>query len=409
LLGALRHRNYRLFFTGQVISTIGTWMQTIAQPWLVLQLTHSGLWVGLVLAVQTTPVLVAGPLGGLVADRFPKRRILQVTQSLFMLPAFFLFLISYMHVAQVWMVFCSALAWGTIQLFDVPARQAFVIDMVGRDDLTNAIALNSSVFNGAAVIGPSLGGLIIAAIGVPACFLINGFSFLAAIAALSLMRNLPVLVPASDRPPAFHRIKEGAAYAFRDPLVGPMLLVLAIFSLFAMNRLTLIPLFADQVLDVGATGFGFLMASLGLGAVTGALTVATFARSADGNRQFWVAVAWGIALIFFSLSRTFWLSAALLFVAGFCQISFLAVANSRIQTATPDALRGRVMSLYAQALMGVGPIGATQAGAIASWLGAPWAMAIGAAIAGLTVVAVRVVKPAVFTRPPATEDQPIAT
>jgi MFS family permease len=178
-----------------------------------------------------------------------------------------------------------------------------------------------------------------------------------------------------------------------------MLLVLAIFSLFAMNRLTLIPLFADQVLDVGATGFGFLMASLGLGAVTGALTVATFERSADGNRQFWVAVAWGIALIMFSLSRTFWLSAALLFVSGFCQISFLAVANSRIQTATPDGLRGRVMALYAQALMGVGPIGSTQAGALASWLGAPWAMAIGAAIAGLTVVGVRLVRPAVFTRP----------
>jgi MFS family permease len=398
-----------LFFTGQVISTIGTWMQSIAQPWLVLQLTHNGLWVGLVLAMQFTPVLVAGPVGGLVADRFPKRRILQVTQTLFIIPAFFLFVISYTHVAQVWMVFCSALVWGTIQLFDVPARQAFVIEMVGREDLTNAIALNSSVFNGAAVIGPSLAGVIIGAIGVPACFLINAVSFLAAIAALALMRNLPVLVPVSDRPPAFQRIKEGAAYAFHDPLVGPMLLVLAIFSLFAMNRLTLIPLFADQVLDVGATGFGFLMAALGLGALTGALTVATFDRSADGNRQFWVAVAWGVALVLFSLSRTFWLSAALLFVAGFCQISFLAVANSRIQTATPDALRGRVMALYAQALMGVGPIGSTQAGALSSWLGAPWAMAIGASIAGLTVVAVRVVKPAVFTRPATPEDQPIVT
>jgi MFS family permease len=398
LLGALRHRNYRLFFTGQVISTVGTWMQSIAQPWLVLQLTHSGLWVGLVLAAQFTPVLVAGPVGGLVADRFPKRRVLLVTQTLFMAPAFFLFLISYAHVAQVWMVFASALAWGTIQLFDVPARQAFVIEMVGRDDLTNAIALNSSVFNGAAVVGPSLGGLLIAAVGVPACFLINALSFLAAIAALSLMQNLPVLVP-GERPPLFQRIKEGAAYAVQDPLVGTMLLVVAVFSLFAMNRLTLIPLFAEQVLNVGAAGFGFLMAALGLGAVTGALTVATLERSADGNRQFWVALAWGAALILFSFSRAFWLSALLLFAAGFCQISFLAVANSRIQTATPDGLRGRVMALYAQALMGVGPLGSTQAGALASWLGAPWAMGIGAALAGLTVVAVRLLRPAVFTRP----------
>src|SRR5439155_8439731 len=157
------------------------------------------------------------PVGGLVADRFPKRRILQVTQTLFMAPAFFLFVISYTHVAQVWMVFGSALVWGTIQLFDVPARQAFVIEMVGREDLTNAIALNSSVFNGAAVIGPSVGGILIAAFGVPACFLINALSFLAAIAALALMGNLPVLVHATTRPPALQRIKEGAAYALRDP------------------------------------------------------------------------------------------------------------------------------------------------------------------------------------------------
>jgi len=383
-------------------------MQSIAQPWLVLQLTHSGLWVGLVLAAQFTPVLVAGPVGGLVADRFPKRRILQVTQTLFMAPAFFLFVISYTHVAQVWMVFGSALVWGTIQLFDVPARQAFVIEMVGREDLTNAIALNSSVFNGAAVIGPSVGGILIAAFGVPACFLINALSFLAAIAALALMGNLPVLVHATTRPPALQRIKEGAAYALRDPMVGPMLLVLAVFSLFAMNRLTLIPLFAEQVLHVGAAGFGFLMGSLGLGAVTGALMVATFERSADGSRQFWVAVAWGVALVLFSFSRTFWLSALLLFAAGFCQISFLAVANSRIQTATPDALRGRVMALYAQALMGVGPIGSAQAGALATWLGAPWAMAIGAVVAALTVVGVRLLRPAVFTLPAGPEDQAIA-
>jgi MFS family permease len=398
-LGALRHRNYRLFFSGQVISTVGTWMQSIAQPWLVLQLTHSGLWVGLVLAAQFTPVLVAGPVGGLVADRFPKRRVLQVTQTLFMVPAFFLFLISYTHVAQVWMVFVAALAWGVIQLFDVPARQAFVIEMVGREDLTNAIALNSSVWNASAVVGPSVAGVLIAAIGVSFCFLANAVSFLGAIAALALMRNLPVLVGPGEPRPVFERVKEGAAYAARDPVVGMMLIVVAVFSLFAMNRLTLIPLFAEQVLNVGPAGFGFLMAALGLGALTGALSVAVLAGSADGNRQFWMAVVWTLALVAFSFSRLFALSAFFLFVSGFCQISFLAVANSRIQTATPDDLRGRVMALYAQALMGVGPIGSAQAGILASWLGAPWAMAVGALVAGLTVVAVRVARPAVFTRP----------
>jgi MFS family permease len=408
-LGALRHRNYRLFFTGQIISTVGTWMQSIAQPWLVLQLTHSGLWVGLVLAAQFTPVLVAGPIGGLVADRFPKRRILQVTQSLFVLPAFFLFAISYTHVAQVWMVFISALAWGTIQVFDVPTRQAFVIEMVGREDLMNAIALNSSVWNASAVVGPSVAGVVIAAVGVPFCFLANAVSFLGAIGALAMMRNLPVLVPAGEPRPAFQRIKEGAAYAAHEPMVGMMLLVVAVFSLFAMNRLTLIPLFAEQVLHVGAAGFGFLMASLGLGALAGALTVAVFSRSADGNRQFWMAVVWTLALVAFSFSRLFALSCLFLFVSGFCQISFLAVANSRIQTATPDSLRGRVMALYAQALMGVGPIGSAQAGVLSAWLGAPWAMAIGASIAGIVVVAVRLLRPAVFTRPTAAQDYPVVT
>jgi MFS family permease len=383
-------------------------MQSIAQPWLVLQLTHSGLWVGLVLAAQTTPVLLAGPVGGLVADRFPKRRVLQVTQTLFILPAFFLFLISYAHVAQVWMVFISALAWGTIQVFDVPARQAFVIDMVGREDLTNAIALNSSVWNAAAVVGPSVAGVLIAAVGVPFCFLANAVSFLGAIGALALMRNLPVLVGGGERRPAFQRIKEGASYAAHDPIVGMMLVVVAVFSLFAMNRLTLIPLFAEQVLHVGAAGFGFLMAALGLGALTGALSVAMVVRTADGGRQFWMAVIWTLALVAFSFSRVFAVSAFFLFVSGFCQISFLAVANSRIQTATPDDLRGRVMALYAQALMGVGPIGSAQAGVLASWLGAPAAMAIGACVAGLTVVAVRLARPAVFTRPAGVEEAPIA-
>jgi MFS family permease len=408
-LGALRHRNYRLFFAGQVISTVGTWMQSIAQPWLVLQLTHSALWVGLVLAAQFTPVLVAGPAGGLVADRFPKRRILQVTQVLFIVPAFLLFLISYTHVAQVWMVFGCALAWGTIQLFDVPARQSFVIEMVGREDLTNAIALNSTVWNMSAVVGPSVAGILIAAVGVPFCFLVNAISFLGAIVALAMMRNLPALVPVGERQPAFQRIKEGASYAAHDPVVGVMLLVVAIFSLFAMNRLTLIPLFAEQVLHVGAAGFGFLMASLGLGALAGALTVAMVARSAEGNRQFWAALVWTMALIAFSFSRVFALSAFFLFIAGFCQIYFLAVANSRIQTATPDSLRGRVMALYAQALMGVGPIGSAQAGILATWLGAPWAMAIGAAVAGLTVIAARLLRPGVFSASPPTGDYPLPT
>src|SRR5947209_6039103 len=375
-------------------------MQSVAMPWLALELTHSGLLVGLVLATQFTPVLLGSQLGGVVADRYHKRNILLVTQSLFTLPSFALFALSAGSHAQYWMVLVAAAQPGSINLFDVPARQSFLIEMVGRQDLMNAIALNSSVFNAAAVIGPSIAGLIIAALGVPICFLANSVSYLAAVGALLLMKDLPALVPDRHEQRWLERIAQGAAYARRQPIVGMLLIVVAVFSLFAMNRLTLIPLFADQVLHAGASGFGFLMASMGLGALVGALTLAFFpGLGADPARQFWLGLLWVAALLVFSFSRVFLLSTAALFVAGYSQISFVATANSRIQTLTPDGLRGRVMGLYAQALIGVGPLGAMQAGALATFLGAPWAMAIGASIAGAVVVATRLLRPTVFQRP----------
>jgi len=402
MLGALRHRNYRLFLTGQIISTIGTWMQSVAMPWLALQLTHSGFLVGLVLAVQFTPVLLGSQFGGVVADRYLKRRILLITQSAFTIPSFALFLLSASGHAQYWEVLAAAAATGTINLFDVPARQSFLVDMVGKQDLMNAIALNSSVFNGAAVIGPSVAGVIIGVVGVPICFLANSISYLAAVAALLLMRDLPTVVRGRYEQHWLRHVAEGLSYARREPVVGLLLLVVAVFSLFAMNRLTLMPLFADQVLHVGASGFGFLMGSMGLGALAGALTLAFFpALGANPQRQFLLGMIWVAALLTFSFSRVFPLSLATLLVAGYCQISFVATANNRIQTLTPDNLRGRVMALYAQALIGVGPVGSTQAGALATLFGAPWAMAIGAAVAGGVVVAVRLLRPEVFSSTPA--------
>lgn len=399
-LGALRYRNYRLFFTGQIISTVGTWMQSVAMPWLALELTHSGLLVGLVLAAQFTPVLIGGQLGGVVADRFRKRNVLLVTQTLFMVPSFTLFVLSATGHAQYWMLICAAFATGTINVFDVPARQSFVVEMVGREDLMNAIALNSSVFNGAAVVGPSVAGVLIAAVGVPLCFLFNSLSYLAAIGALLLMRDLPAFSREAAAQNWLQRIAQGASYARHEPVVGGLLVAVAVFSLFAMNRLTLIPLFAEQVLHVGAGGFGFLMAAMGLGALTGALTLAFYPHlGADPRRQLWMAGLWVAALLEFSLSRVFALSLVALFVAGYCQISFVATANNRIQTITPDHLRGRVMALYAQALIGVGPIGSTQAGALASLLGAPGSMAIGALIAGAVVLTIRLLIPEVFGQP----------
>ena len=400
MLGALRHRNFRLFLVGQVISTVGTWMQSVAMPWLALQLTHSGLLVGLVLAAQFLPVLVGGQLGGVIADRYRKRSVLLATQLLFMVPAFGLYAASAGGHAQYWMIVVAAVASGTINVFDLPARQAFVIEMVGRRDLMNAIALNSSVFNAAAVVGPSIAGVLIALVGVPVCFLANSLSYLAAVAALLLMRDLPTVVRERTEQPWLSRIAQGVSYARHEPVVGMLLVAVAVFSLFAMNRLTLIPLFADQVLHAGAQGFGFLMASMGLGALAGALTLAFFPRlGAEPRRQMWVAMIWVGALLEFSISRSFPLSLVALFVAGYCQISFVAAANNRIQTITPDHLRGRVMAIYAQALLGVGPFGSTQAGGLATLFGAPWAMAIGAVVAGSVVVAIRLVRPEVFGYP----------
>jgi MFS family permease len=399
-LGALRHRNYRLFFTGQIISTIGTWMQSVAMPWLALQLTHNGLLVGLVLAAQFTPILLGAPLGGLIADRFRKRSVLLVTQTAFMVPSFALFAVTASGHAQYWMVIIAALGTGTITLFDIPTRQAFIVEMVGKKDLMNAIALNSSVFNGAAVIGPSVAGVLIALVGVPLCFLANSVSYVAAVVALLLMRDLPDRPSQPQQQPVLRRLVEGAAYARQVPVVGMLLVVLAIFTLFLMNRQTILPLFADQVLHVGATGFGFMLASIGLGALGGALTLAFFPQlGTNPRRQLWVAAIWIAALLEFSVSRVFALSLVTLFVAGYCQISFVAATNNRIQTLTPDHLRGRVMALFVQAFAGVGPIGATQAGLLATLFGAPWAMAIGAAAAGAAILAIALLTPEVFGQP----------
>ncbi|HET9782228.1 MAG TPA: MFS transporter [Candidatus Dormibacteraeota bacterium] len=399
-LGALRHRNYRLFFTGQIISTVGTWMQSVAMPWLALELTHSGFLVGLVLAAQFTPILIAGQFGGIVADRFHKRNVLLATQTAFTVPAFVLFVLTQSGHAEYWMVIVAALSAGIINVFDVPARQAFIIEMVGKQDLTNAIALNSSVFNASAVIGPSVAGVVIAFLGVPLCFLSNSISYLAAVAALLLMRDLPRREPMVHQERFLARLAEGAGYARRTPVVGGLLVTVAFFSLFAMNRSTLLPLFADQVLRVGAQGFGFMLAAMGLGAVCGALTLAFFPEmGANPRRQLWVAAIWAAALLEFAISRVFVLSLATLFVAGYCQISFLATTNSRLQTDTPDHLRGRVMALYMQAFAGMSPIGNIQAGLLASLFGAPWSMAIGAIIAAASLFGITVAVPEVFGQP----------
>jgi predicted MFS family arabinose efflux permease len=241
---------------------------------------------------------------------------------------------------------------------------------------------------------------MIAFAGVPVLFLLNGISYVAVIVALGMMRNLPSLLPRAAGQRMFERILEGFRYVRADPVVLSMLLVAGSFSLFAMNRLTLIPLFADQVLHVGAIGFGLLMAAQGLGAMTGGLTLAFVPSQASGRRQFWIGLSWAVFLVAFGISPWFPLSLALLYLSGVAQMWFLATANTRVQKATPDRLRGRVMAFYAQAVMGVGPIGATLAGALSSLLSPQAAMAIGAGIAGLVLLWVRLLSPDAFTLEP---------
>jgi MFS family permease len=375
-------------------------MQSIALPWLVLELTGSAFLVGLVLAAQYLPMLVAGPLGGLVADRFPKRRVLQLTQGASMVPALFLFAVSWTHTATYPMLLAAALLWGVIQVVDLPTRQAFAVEMVGREDLVNAITLNSSIWNAAAVAGPSVAGLLIALVGLPVCFLLNGVSYVAVIAGLALMRNLPSLLPDRDHEGLLDRVVEGFRYVRRDPLVQGMLLVAGAFSLFATNRLTLVPLFADRVLHAGSVGFGFLMGAQGLGAMTGAMALALTRGPLHGRRQFWLGCAWVLCLLAFCLSPWLPLSLVLLYLAGLAQMWFMASANARIQRVTPDRLRGRVMAFYAHAIMGMGPIGAVQAGLLAAQLGSPASMAIGAGAAVVALLGVRLLRPDTFTLEP---------
>jgi MFS family permease len=372
-------------------------MQSVAMPWLALQLTHNAFFVGLVLAVQFMPMLLLGPIGGVIVDRYPKRALLLITQSAFILPAAAMFVATETNHAAYWMVIAAAAAQGSVNLVDVPARQAFLIEMVGREDLVNAIALNSAIFNGAAVVGPSVAGLLIAYVGLPLCFLANAISYGAAITALAVMSNLPSLAVEGHRDRFLVRIRAGLGYARRDPLVGTLLLNVAVFSLFAMNRMTLFPIFADQVLRAGARGYGFLMASQGLGALAGALSLAAAQqRISSGQVQFVIGLVWMAFLVGFSFSTSYPLSLLLLLASGFCQITFVATANSRIQSQTPDHLRGRVMSLYGQSLMGVGPIGSLQAGTLAAWLGAPFALALGAIVSAVFLVASRLLRPEVF-------------
>lgn len=381
-LPAFQHRNYRLFFGGQLVSLIGTWAQAIGQGWLVLELTDSPLALGAVSALQFTPSLLFGLWAGVLADRFPKRRVLLCTQSVAMLLAVALGLLTSLHLVALWHVFVLATLLGLVNALDMPARQAFVGEMVGKEHLASAIALNASLFNAARVVGPAIAGLLIGWFGVTPLFWLNAASFIAVLIALSKMEIAP-LTRRSRRGGMNAELLEGLRYVRRTPVVLLIMIVVGVVGTFGMNYQVLIPLFARAVLHRGASGYGFLMSALGLGSLLAALTLALAGRQPRLGRVVAAAAGFSLLQLAVAASHTYALTLALLVAAGYCGVLFMATANTIVQTASPPELRGRVMSLYITLFAGSTPIGSLAIGALAHAYGAPPAMAIGAGISAL--------------------------
>ncbi|HSD50891.1 MAG TPA: MFS transporter [Candidatus Methylomirabilis sp.] len=385
-LRALNHRDFRLFWTGQLISLIGTWMQSVGQSWLVLELTNSPFRLGLIGALQFGPMLLFSFPAGAIADRLPKRRLILATQTALMLQAFLLATLAWTGHVQYWHVAVLASLYGVANTLDMPTRQSFIVEMVGKDDLMNAIALNSAIFNGARVVGPAAAGMLVARYGVPIAFLLNGVSFVAVLCALLAMHTegLPLSRP---RASMFQEIATGIRYALHTPSVSLILILLLSVSLFLINHSVLIPLLARDVLHAGAEGFGWLMAALGMGAVTGALGLALLG---EGRPRFAVLVAAAIFLAMAMLSLAvvhhFRVAIPLLILAGLSQIIFMASCNTTLQVTVPDTLRGRIMSLYAFVFVGVTPIGSFFVGSIAEVFGVPVAFAAGGGLGLLCIL-----------------------
>jgi MFS family permease len=381
LFRALRHRNFRLYIGGQLVSLVGTWLQTVAQSWLVYRLTDSPLLLGMAGFVGQAPVFFLAPLGGAAADRMDRRRLLLFTQSASAVLAGALGVLTLSGHVRISHVFALAGLLGVVNALDIPTRQCFVVEMVGRQDLPNAIALNSSAVNAARVLGPAVAGFLVAAVGEGWCFVLNAASFLAVLAGLALIRT-PPRPAAGKRGSPLAEIGDAWRFVSGAPMVRALLLLLGLVSLLGMPYAVLMPIFADKILGGGSRGLGILLGATGVGALTAALLLAL--RQSPRGLGRWVAASaagFGTALVAFSASRVFWLSAAVLFACGFFMMTQMAASNTLLQVLTPDALRGRVMAAYSMMFMGMAPFGALGAGAAADRLGAPAAVAIGGAAA----------------------------
>ena len=378
---ALRYRNYRLFFGGQSVSLIGTWMTRIATAWLVYRLTHSAFLLGIAGFSLQIPILILGPFAGVWVDRLDRHRTLVITQVLSMIQSFWLAALALSGRITVTEIILLSLFQGAINAFDMPARQAFVVQMVeDRADLSNAIALNSSMVNGARLIGPSLAGIIIAAFGEGYCFLIDGFSYIAVIISLLLM-HITSQQARSQRSRVLHELKEGWHYVSHFAPIRSILLLLGLVSLVGMPYSVLMPIFAGNVLHGGAHTLGFLMGASGVGALIGALALATRRSVVGLGRVVAITSAgFGAGLIGFSNSRWLPLSLLLMMVTGFSMMTQMASTNTILQTITEEDKRGRVMSFYSMAFQGTAPFGSLIAGAAAARIGAPRTLMIGGSL-----------------------------
>ena len=379
-LRALRHRNFRLYVGGQAVSLVGTWLQSVAQSWLVYRLTDSPILLGLTGFVGQAPVFFLAPFGGALADRVEKRRLLVGTQAASAGLAATLAALTLSGHVTIAHVFAIAAALGIVNAFDIPTRQAFVVDMVGREDLPNAIALNSSAVNAARIAGPAIAGVLIAAVGEGWCFAANALSFAAVIVALLLMRLERRAARRRSGSPA-SEIREAAAFVLAHPPIRALLVLLGTVSVVGMPYTVLMPVFADRILGGGARTMGVLLGASGIGALAAALMLAL--RESPRGLGRWVAASatgFGLALVVFSFTRWIPLASLALLFAGFFLMTQMAASNTLLQVLTPDRLRGRIMAFYSMMFMGMAPFGALGAGAAASRLGAPVTVAIGGGV-----------------------------
>lgn len=389
---SFRHRNFRLFWTGQLVSLIGTWMQVVAQSWLLLQLTNANpLALGLLSVAQFMPVLLLGLFGGVLADALPKRLGLMATQSAAGVLALILGLLVLTNTVQIWHVFVLAGLLGIVNAFDMPIRQSFVVEMVGREDVANAVALNSAVFNGTRIIGPAIAGILIATINIAPCFLLNAVSYVAVVAGLFLMRTDELRSPPAS--PLERNVRsvvgqlaEGLRYVRNTPTTFLAIAIVGVVSTVALNFQVLLPLLAEKVLGGGAATYGFLSSAAGIGSLAGALALA-FSGKTSFQRLLVGAFAVGVSMVGLGLSRWLPLSLVMMATCGWGLISMAATTNTMIQLRTPDHLRGRVVSVYTTVFAGSTPVGGLFSGGLAATAGTPAAFLVAGVLSLLTVAA----------------------